>query len=117
MSLDDPSWLRKCSANEANEAVAARWGSTVTFDLRTWALHDAVFQLARESGLDAFRVECKQGPEGETVIALVLRGHGHERGYAPGRGREDARAVHAKATALAAATQTADVSLRSKKGD
>jgi hypothetical protein len=45
----------------------------MTFDLRTWALHDAVFQLARESGLDAFRVECKQGPEGETVIALVLR--------------------------------------------
>jgi hypothetical protein len=45
----------------------------MTFDLRTWALHDAVFQLARESGLDSFRVECKQGPEGETVIALVLR--------------------------------------------
>lgn len=45
----------------------------MTFDVRTWALHDAVFQLARESGLDAFRVECKQGPEGETVIALVLR--------------------------------------------
>ncbi|HSY24514.1 MAG TPA: hypothetical protein VK841_20445 [Polyangiaceae bacterium] len=45
----------------------------MTFDLRTWALHDAVFQLARESGFDAFRVECKQGPEGETVIALVLR--------------------------------------------
>ena len=45
----------------------------MTFDLRTWALHDAVFQLARESGLDAFRVECKHGPEGETVIALVLR--------------------------------------------
>ncbi len=45
----------------------------MTFDLRTWALHDAVFQLARESGLDAFRVECKYGPEGETVIALVLR--------------------------------------------
>jgi hypothetical protein len=45
----------------------------MTFDIRTWALHDAVFQLARESGLHAFRVECKQGPEGETVIALVLR--------------------------------------------
>ena len=45
----------------------------MTFDLRTWALHDAVFQLARASGLDAFRVECKHGPEGETVIALVLR--------------------------------------------
>jgi hypothetical protein len=46
----------------------------VTFDLRAWALHDAVFQLARESGLRAFRVECRQGPEGETVIALVLDG-------------------------------------------
>jgi len=45
----------------------------MSFDLRTWALHDAVFQLARDSGLDAFRVECKHGPEGETVIALVLR--------------------------------------------
>jgi hypothetical protein len=52
----------------------------MTFDLRTWALHDAVFQLARESGLDAFRVECKQGPEGETVIALVLRNNQSRRG-------------------------------------
>ena len=42
------------------------------FDLRTWALHDAVFQLARESGLETFRVECKVGPAGETVISLVL---------------------------------------------
>ncbi len=42
------------------------------FDLRTWALHDAVFQLAREAGLASFRVECKLGPKGETVIALVL---------------------------------------------
>jgi hypothetical protein len=54
----------------------------MTFDLRTWALHDAVFQLARESGLDAFRVECKQGPEGETVIALVLRNNQSRRGSA-----------------------------------
>jgi hypothetical protein len=44
----------------------------MTFDLRTWALHDAVFQLARESGLQSFRVECKLGPEGETIIALIL---------------------------------------------
>lgn len=44
----------------------------MTLDLRAWALHDAVFQLARDSGLEAFRVECKQGPEGETVISLVL---------------------------------------------
>jgi hypothetical protein len=29
-------------------------------------------QLARESGLDAFRVVCKRGPEGETIIALVV---------------------------------------------
>jgi hypothetical protein len=44
----------------------------MTIDLRAWALHDAVYHLARESGLDSFRVECKHGPEGETVIALVL---------------------------------------------
>jgi hypothetical protein len=50
-------------------------------DLRAWALHDAVFQLARESGLDSFRVECKLGPEGETVISLVLA-----------RGRKEIRA-------------------------
>lgn len=37
-----------------------------------WSLHDAVLQLARERGLRSFRVECKHGPEGETVIALVL---------------------------------------------
>lgn len=37
-----------------------------------WSLHDAVFQLARERGLRSFKVECKQGPEGETVIALIL---------------------------------------------
>ena len=46
--------------------------SPVTFDRRTWALHDAVMQLAREAGLDSFRVECKLGPEGQTVIALVI---------------------------------------------
>ena len=44
----------------------------MTFDLRAWALHDAVFQLARDSGLQSFRVECKLGPEGETIIALIL---------------------------------------------
>ena len=44
----------------------------MTFDLRAWALHDAVFQLARDSGLRSFRVECKLGPEGETIIALIL---------------------------------------------
>jgi hypothetical protein len=48
----------------------------MTFDLRAWALHDAVFQLARESGLRSFRVECRHGPEGETVIALVLDAKG-----------------------------------------
>jgi hypothetical protein len=44
----------------------------VTLDDRTWALHDAVFQAAREFGLESFRVECKLGPEGETVISLVI---------------------------------------------
>lgn len=44
----------------------------MTFDLRAWALHDAVFQLARDAGLQSFRVECKLGPEGETIIALIL---------------------------------------------
>jgi hypothetical protein len=44
----------------------------VTLDSRTWALHDAVFQAAREFGLESFRVECKLGPEGQTVIALVI---------------------------------------------
>ncbi len=44
----------------------------MTFDRRTWALHDAVMQLAREARLDSFRVECKLGPEGQTVIALVI---------------------------------------------
>jgi hypothetical protein len=37
-----------------------------------WSLHDAVLQLARERSLRSFKVECKQGPEGETVIAIVL---------------------------------------------
>ncbi len=40
----------------------------------TWALHDAVMELARERGLRGYRVECKMGPEGETVITLVLPG-------------------------------------------
>jgi hypothetical protein len=44
----------------------------MTFDLRAWALHDAVFQLARDAGLRSFRVECKLGTEGETIIALIL---------------------------------------------
>lgn len=38
----------------------------------TWALHDALFELAHERGLRSYRVECKVGPQGETVIALVL---------------------------------------------
>jgi hypothetical protein len=44
----------------------------VMFDRRTWALHDAVMQVAREAGLDSFSVECKLGPEGQTVIALMI---------------------------------------------
>jgi hypothetical protein len=42
------------------------------FDRRTWQLHDAVMQVAREAGLDSFSVECKVGPQGQTVIALVI---------------------------------------------
>jgi hypothetical protein len=42
------------------------------FDRRTWGIHDAVMQVAREWGLDSFRVECTVGPEGQTVIALVI---------------------------------------------
>jgi hypothetical protein len=38
----------------------------------TWQLHDAVIELARERGLRSYRVECKVGPEGETMIVLVL---------------------------------------------
>jgi len=52
------------------------------FDRRTWQLHDAVMQVAREAGLDSFRVECKLGPEGQTVIALVV-GERSEAGRAP----------------------------------
>lgn len=50
-----------------------------------WSLHDAVIELARERGLQAYRVECKVGPDGETVIALVLpaTGKGPERPLAP----------------------------------
>jgi hypothetical protein len=44
----------------------------VMFDRRTWQLHDAVMQVAREAGFDSFRVECKVGPNGETVISLTL---------------------------------------------
>jgi hypothetical protein len=63
----------------------------MTLDLRAWALHDAVFQLARESGLDSFRVECKLGPEGETVISLVLaRGRKED----PPRGLPSRRGPH-----------------------
>jgi hypothetical protein len=47
-------------------------GPPVMFDRRTWALHDAVMQVAREAGLDSFSVECKLGPEGQTVIALMI---------------------------------------------
>jgi hypothetical protein len=47
-------------------------GAPVMFDRRTWALHDAVMQVAREAGLDSFSVECKVGPQGQTVIALVI---------------------------------------------
>jgi hypothetical protein len=36
------------------------------------SVHDAVMMLARELGLHSYRVECKVGPEGETIIALVL---------------------------------------------
>jgi hypothetical protein len=39
---------------------------------QTWGVHDAVIMLARELGLRSYRVECKAGPEGETIIALVL---------------------------------------------
>jgi hypothetical protein len=53
--------------------------TVTTFDVRTWALHDAVFQLGRELGLDSFRVECKLGPGGETVVSLVVGGKGDER--------------------------------------
>jgi hypothetical protein len=47
-----------------------------TLDRQTWALHDAVFQLARELGLASFRVECQLGPGGETVVSLVVGGKG-----------------------------------------
>ena len=63
-------------------------GAPVTFDLRTWALHDAMMQLAREAGLDSFSVECKVGPEGQTVIALVI-GEKSEAGHAPPWRRTD----------------------------
>ena len=55
----------------------------------TWALHDAVMELARERGLRGYRVECKMGPEGETVITLVLPGaqKNHREGRRKGEGR------------------------------
>jgi hypothetical protein len=40
--------------------------------VQAWALHDAVISLARDLGLRSYRVECKAGPEGETIISLVL---------------------------------------------
>jgi hypothetical protein len=40
--------------------------------VHAWALHDAVFELARGRGLRSFRVESKVTPAGETVITLVL---------------------------------------------
>lgn len=39
---------------------------------QAWGVHDAVITLARELGLRSYRVECKVGSEGETIIALVL---------------------------------------------
>jgi len=53
------------------------------FHTTAWSLHDAVFQLAREHGLRSFKVECKQGPEGEIVIALVLDPPERRRGLGP----------------------------------
>jgi hypothetical protein len=50
------------------------------FDRRTWQLHDAVMQVAREAGLDSFSVECKVGPQGQTVIALMI---GEKKGAEP----------------------------------
>jgi hypothetical protein len=44
--------------------------------VQTWSVHDAVMMLARELGLHSYRVECKVGPEGETIIALVLPASG-----------------------------------------
>jgi hypothetical protein len=58
----------------------------MTFDRRTWQLHDAVMQVAREARLDAFRVECKVGPQGETVIALVIGGKKDGQPGSPRRG-------------------------------
>jgi hypothetical protein len=40
--------------------------------VQTWSVHDAVMMLAHDLGLHSYRVECKAGPEGETIIALVL---------------------------------------------
>lgn len=39
---------------------------------QAWGVHDAVITLARDLGLRSYRVECKVGPEGETIISLVL---------------------------------------------
>ena len=50
-----------------------------TLDGQTWALHDAIFQLARDLGLASFRVECKLGAGGETVVSLVVGGKGDDR--------------------------------------
>ena len=47
-------------------------GAPVMFDRRTWALHAAVMQVAREAGLESFSVECKVGPQGHAVIALAI---------------------------------------------
>jgi hypothetical protein len=63
----------------------------MTFDVRAWALHDAVFQLARDSGLRSFRVECKLGPEGETIIALILARPALERPALGSQSRADSR--------------------------
>jgi hypothetical protein len=61
----------------------------VSLHVRAWALHDAVFQLARESGIDSFRVECKLGPSGETVISLVVGDAEHRASAPSARGRRE----------------------------
>jgi hypothetical protein len=63
---------RAVAARHSRSETTRTTRAIVTLDDRTWALHDAVFQVARECGLESFRVECKLGPEGETVISLVI---------------------------------------------
>ncbi|GEM_PF-4500448 len=59
-----PSSTRTKAQDGAKHELGRFEGATVTtFDVRTWALHDAVFQLARELGLASFsrRVQRDQG--------------------------------------------------------